>query len=147
MQDLRAEYVRQGSFVYVENFLPAELTARLIDGLATVRHCVNRNYLPGHKQGGSVSRHTIDHASALSSRSLYRSAGTDRRWLEAGLTGEHLQLSPADDPHAYALYFIRVPAITSAGTTTPRTTPASATPAVGLDRRLVLPLRLPAAHA
>ncbi len=60
MQGLRGEYVRQGSFVYVENFLPAEITARLIEGVAAVGSSVNRNYLPGHKQGGSVSRHTID---------------------------------------------------------------------------------------
>ena len=77
MQDLRAEYVRQGSFVYVENFLPAELTARLIDGLATVRHCVNRNYLPGHKQGGSVSRHTIDTQAPVIAE-VYRSAALRR---------------------------------------------------------------------
>ena len=30
-QGLRGEYLRQGSFVYVENFLPADITARLID--------------------------------------------------------------------------------------------------------------------
>lgn len=102
MQGLRGEYVRQGSFVYVDNFLPAEITARLIDAVAAVRDSVNRNYLPGHKQGGSVSRHTIDtHAPVIAE--LYRSAAL-RRWLD-DLTGEHLQLSPPDDPHAYALYF------------------------------------------
>ena len=99
---LRGEYVRQGSFVYVENFLPAEITARLIDAVAAVSNSVNRNYLPGHKQGGSVSRHAIDmHAPVVAE--LYRSAAL-RRWLD-DLTGERLQLSPADDPHAYALYF------------------------------------------
>jgi hypothetical protein len=102
MQGLRADYVRQGSFVYVENFLPAEITAQLIDGLAAVGHSVNRNYLPGHKQGGSVSRHTIDTQAPIIAE-IYRSAAL-RRWLD-DLTGEHLQLSPPDDPHAYALYF------------------------------------------
>jgi hypothetical protein len=99
---LRAEYARQGSFVYLENFLPSEITAQLIDGLAGLGNCVNRNYLPGHKQGGSVSRHVID-AQAPVIAELYRSASL-RRWLD-DLTGEHLQLSPPDDPHAYALYF------------------------------------------
>ena len=99
---LRAEYVRQGSFVYVENFLPADITARLIEGVAAVSDSVNRNYLPGHKQGGSVSRHTIDRQ-VPDIAELYRSAAL-RRWLDA-LTGERLQLSPPDDPHAYALYF------------------------------------------
>ena len=102
MSELRGEYVRQGSFVYIENFLPPEITARLIDGVAAVVTSVNRNYLPGHKQGGSVSRHTIDaHAPVIAE--LYRSAAL-RGWLD-GLTGERLQLSPSDDPHAYALYF------------------------------------------
>jgi hypothetical protein len=102
LQGLRAEYVRQGSFVYVENFLPAEITARLIEGVAAVSDSVNRNYLPGHKQGGSVSRHTIDRQ-VPEIAELYRSAAL-RRWLD-DLTGERLQLSPPDDPHAYALYF------------------------------------------
>jgi hypothetical protein len=102
LQGLRAEYVRQGSFVYVENFLPAEITARLIEGVAAVSDAVNRNYLPGHKQGGSVSRHTID-SQVAEIAELYRSAAL-RRWLD-DLTGERLQLSPPDDPHAYALYF------------------------------------------
>ena len=102
MQGLRDAYVRQGSFLYVENFLPAEITARLIDGVAAVGGSVNRNYLPGHKQGGSVSRHAIDTQAPIIAE-LYRSAAL-RRWIDE-LTGERLQLSPPDDPHAYALYF------------------------------------------
>jgi hypothetical protein len=102
LQGLRAEYVRQGSFLYVEDFLPAEITARLIEGVAAVSDAVNRNYLPGHKQGGSVSRHTIDRQ-VPEIAELYRSAAL-RRWID-DLTGERLQLSPPDDPHAYALYF------------------------------------------
>jgi hypothetical protein len=102
LRGLRGEYVRQGCFVYVEKFLPTEITARLIDAVAGLSNCVNRNYLPGHKQGGSVSRHTID-AQAPVIAELYRSAAL-RRWLD-DLTGERLQLSPPNDPHAYALYF------------------------------------------
>jgi hypothetical protein len=102
MRGLRAEYVRQGSFVCVENFLPAEIIAGLIEGVAAVGGSVNRNYLPGHKQGGSVSRHTID-AQAPVIAELYRSPAL-RRWLD-DVTGERLHLSPPDDPHAYALYF------------------------------------------
>lgn len=102
LEALRGEYARQGSFVYVENFLPPEITARLIDAAAAVGDCVNRSYLPGHKQGGSVSRHIIDTRIPFIAE-LYRSAALGR-WLDQ-LTGEHLQLSPAGDPHAYALYF------------------------------------------
>jgi len=102
LSGLRSEYARQGSFVYVENFLPGEITAQLIDAAAAVGDSVNRNFLPGHKQGGSVSRHTIDRRAPVIA-DLYRSAAL-RQWLDQ-LAGEHLQLSPADDPHAYALYF------------------------------------------
>jgi hypothetical protein len=102
LQGLRAEYARQGSFLYLEKFLPPEITAQLIAGVTAVSGSVNRNFLPGHKQGGSVSRHEIDRFAPVIA-DLYRSTAL-RQWLDT-LTGERLQLSPAGDPHAYALYF------------------------------------------
>jgi hypothetical protein len=102
MRTLRREYAAQGAFLFVENFLPPELTARLVAAVAAVNGSVNRNYLPGHKQGGSVSRHVIDSQAPIVA-DLYRSASL-RRWLDE-LTGERLQLSPVSDPHAYAFYF------------------------------------------
>ncbi len=106
LEGLRGEYARQGSFLYVENFLPPALTARLIAAVGGMSGLVNRNYLPGHKRGGSVSRHVID-AQAPIIAELYRSTAL-LRWLEQ-LTGERLQLSPRGDPHAYALYFYTRP--------------------------------------
>ncbi|HEY0749169.1 MAG TPA: hypothetical protein VGD63_20870 [Steroidobacteraceae bacterium] len=105
-QALRIEYVAQGSFLYIENFLPAEIIAQLIAAAAALGASVNRNYLPGHKQGGSVSRHTIDKLAPLIA-DLYR-AEPLIDWLEQ-LTGERLHLSPPEDPHAYALYFYTRP--------------------------------------
>ncbi|HEX3603823.1 MAG TPA: hypothetical protein VHU43_07005 [Steroidobacteraceae bacterium] len=102
LQALRREYAAQGCFLYVEDFLPPQLTAQLIEAVAAVNGAVNRNYLPGHKQGGSVSRHVIDKQAPIISE-LYRSVAL-RRWLDE-LTDEHLELSPADDPHGYAFYF------------------------------------------
>lgn len=67
---------------------------------------VNRNYLPGHKAGGSVSRHTLDKLAPFIA-DLYRSEALIK-WLEA-VSGDKLQLSPEDDPHAYALYFYTRP--------------------------------------
>jgi hypothetical protein len=99
---LRSEYSRQGSFLYIDQFLPAEITSQLNAAVAAVTPLVNRNYLPGHKQGGSVSRHAIDQR-APAIAELYRSA-TLIDWLQK-LTGEHLEMSPPGDPHAYALYF------------------------------------------
>jgi hypothetical protein len=106
LQSLRVEYAAQGSFLYMDDFLPAELTAQLIAAVSAVEGSINRNYLPGHKQGGSVSRHTIDRQAPVIAE-LYRSAAL-LHWLEQ-LTGERLQLSPPEDPHAYALYFYTRP--------------------------------------
>jgi hypothetical protein len=102
MPALRREYLRQGGFLYVEDFLPAAITAQLIGAVSVVAASVNRNYLPGHKQGGSVGRHTIDNL-APAIASLYRSPAL-LEWLEQ-MTGERLHFSPPADPHAYALYF------------------------------------------
>jgi hypothetical protein len=103
---LRAEFVRQGSFLQLAEFLPAAVTRQLIDSVAAVEGSVNRNYLPGHKQGGSVSRHTID-ALAPGIAELYRAPALLK--LLSDITSESLQLSPPDDPHAYALYFYTRP--------------------------------------
>jgi len=99
---LRDDYQRQGSFLYLSEFLPADATQQLIDAANALLPEVNRNYLPGHKAGGSVSRHTIDRLAPYIAQ-LYRSPQLIA-WLEK-VTGDRLQLSPEDDPHAYALYY------------------------------------------
>ena len=103
---LRSQFLRQGSFLSLDAFLPSEWTAQLIDAVAAVEKSVNRNYLPGHKQGGSVSRHALDKL-APGIAELYRSSALIE-FLEA-ICGDRLQLSPVDDPHAYALYFYTEP--------------------------------------
>jgi hypothetical protein len=106
LQPLRTRYAAQGAFLSVDEFLPPEITTALIAAVGAVEPSVNRNYLPGHKQGGSVSRHTIDRQ-APAIAELYRSPVL-LKFLEQ-LVGEKLQLSPPDDPHAYALYFYTKP--------------------------------------
>ncbi len=106
LESLRCDFAAQGQFVFIPDFLAPALLSRLIDAVAAVQESVNRNYLPGHKQGGSVSRHAID-ARAPVIGELYRSTAL-LGWL-AALAGEHLEASPADDPHAYALYFYTRP--------------------------------------
>jgi hypothetical protein len=98
----RREYEAQGAFLYVEDFLPPEITSELIAAVAAVQSFVNRSYLPSHKQGGSVSRHVIDRLAPYVGE-LYRSAPLIRCLRQ--LSGEALQVSPSDDPHAYAFYF------------------------------------------
>jgi hypothetical protein len=106
VRPLRRRFVEQGAFVYLQEFLPPEVTDQLIAAVRAAEPSVNRNYLPGHKQGGSVSRHTIDRVAPFIAE-LYRSPVL-LRWLEE-LAGEPLQVSPPDDPHAYALYFYTRP--------------------------------------
>jgi hypothetical protein len=106
MHALQRQYRKQGAFLHVPEFLPSALTERLIGAVAAVEGSVNRNYLPGHKQGGSVGRHAIDEL-APAIAELYRSTAL-LDWL-GRLAGEPLQVSPPDDAHAYALYFYTRP--------------------------------------
>jgi hypothetical protein len=103
---LSRSFVDQGKFLYLADFLSPEVTAQLVAAVTAVEAVVNRNYLPGHKQGGSVSRHTLDQLAPFIAE-LYRSPALIN-WLGA-LSGERLQVSPDDDPHAYALYFYTRP--------------------------------------
>ena len=106
VESLRRECVEQGSFLHVPDFLTRAITEQLIGASRAVTRSVNRNYLPGHKRGGSVSRHTID-ALAPFIAELYRSAALIE-WL-GRVAGDRLQLSPAADAHAYAQYFYTQP--------------------------------------
>ena len=101
MPSLRREFANQGAFLYLPDFLPAEVTAQLVAAVGATDASVNRNYLPRHKRGGSVSRHAIDRLAPFIAE-LYRSPAL-MNWLSQ-VSGEPLQPSPADDPHAYALY-------------------------------------------
>ena len=103
---MRRQFVEQGAFLYLSDFLSPDVTAQLVAAVATVNAAVNRNYLPGHKQGGSVSRHTLDEMAPYVAQ-LYRSTALID-WLSE-LAGERLQVSPPDDPHAYAFYFYTRP--------------------------------------
>ena len=103
---LHADFVRQGAFVHLDAFLPPETTARLVAGAAALESEINRNYLPGHKKGGSVGRHTIDRL-APAIATLYRSPAL--RDLLQSACGEALLPCPDDDAHAYALYYYTRP--------------------------------------
>jgi hypothetical protein len=106
LPSLRREFVRQGAFVYLPEFLPSEFTSQLLAAVAATGGMVNRNYLPGHKRGGSVSRHVIDELAPAIAQLYTAPALID--WL-GQLAGEALQVSPADDPHAYAFYLYTQP--------------------------------------
>jgi len=99
---LRQRFLEQDEFIFIEDFLPPELVRKLQDAVRATRGEVNRNLIPGHKKGGSISRHVIDRLAPVIAE-LYR-LPEFTAWLR-DLSGEPLLPSPADDPHAYALYF------------------------------------------
>lgn len=97
-----ATFASQGAFVALDDFLPPEATAALVAESRALLPQANRNYLPGHKKGASVSRHLIDRE-APAIAALYRSKAL-LAFLEK-TCGEALLPCPPDDPHAYALYY------------------------------------------
>ncbi len=105
-KSLRTQFMQQGRFLYLPDCLTAQMTAQLVDYARALVPFVHRNYLPGHKQGGSVSRYLIDERAPLIA-ALYRSAAFTG-WLQT-ICGERLQLAPPEDPHAYALYYYNRP--------------------------------------
>ncbi|TAM12344.1 MAG: 2OG-Fe(II) oxygenase [Nevskiaceae bacterium] len=99
---LRKTFRSQHEFIYLPQLLTADVTAQLVAAMQATRGTLNRNFIPGHKKGGSVSRHAIDRLAPWIVQ-LYQTPEFIT-WLEA-LCGQKLQRCPADDPHAYALYF------------------------------------------
>jgi hypothetical protein len=106
VEAVRRRYWEQNEFIHLDRWLPLPLVERLVAEVDRVRPAVNRNYIPRHKKGGSVSFYTlVEQAPTIVA--LYRSpAFMD---FLAGLTGRRLQPCPPSDPHSCALYFYTEP--------------------------------------
>jgi hypothetical protein len=103
---VREQYWAQDEFVYLERWLPASLVDRMLAEVERVRPAINRNYIPRHKKGGSVSFYTLlEQAPTIVE--LYRSPAFIA--FLTGLTGQRLQACPPSDPHSCALYFYTEP--------------------------------------
>jgi hypothetical protein len=103
---LAREYWGQDEFLFIPRFPPAGAVGALLDDVRRLEPGLNRNYIPRHKKGGSVSHYAIaDEGPAL--LALYRSERF-RRFL-GGLVRADLKLCPDEDPHACALYFYTEP--------------------------------------
>jgi len=101
------EYWNQNEFLFVPEFLPRSLVEEHLVPLAQgVKSDVNRNYVPTHKKGGSVSYYTVMEK-APRFLDLYRS-GAFIEFLSR-LVRAKLVLCPDSDPHSCALYYYTEP--------------------------------------
>lgn len=106
LASLRQRYQAQDEFVFIADFLPESVLHTIQARLPALEAAVHRNFIPGHKKGGSISRYHLQE-SAPEIPALYADPGFIG-WLQA-LCGEKLLPCPAQDPHAYALYYYTEP--------------------------------------
>jgi hypothetical protein len=99
---LQREYWEQDEFLFLPQFLPPAVVERLLEDVGRLEPGLNRNYIPRHKKGGSVSHFAIA-ADGPALLAFYRS-DSFRQFLSR-LVRADLKLCPDEDPHACALYF------------------------------------------
>jgi hypothetical protein len=104
---LHAEYWEQNEFLVIKQFLPRAFVEEVFVPQAQgVKSELNRNYIPGHKKGGSVSYYTVQEK-APRFLELYRSRSF-REFLNR-LVEAQLMFCPDNDPHSCALYYYTEP--------------------------------------
>jgi hypothetical protein len=104
---VRGEFWEQEECVFLDRFLPPDVVERdLIPEVERLRQSVHRNYIPGHKKGGSISSYTLGKKAPVF-LSLYASP-TFLDFLSR-LVGTPILVCPEDDPHACALYYYTEP--------------------------------------
>ncbi len=104
---IKREYWDQNEFVFLKGFLPREaVEEHLVPQANRLKPELNRNYIPGHKKGGSVSYYTV-REKAPEFMELYRSPA----FLDflSRLVEARLMLCPENDPHSCALYYYTEP--------------------------------------
>lgn len=101
------EYWEQNEFIVLPAFMDrATVEGLLVPQAQGVKGELNRNYIPGHKKGGSVSYYTVQEK-APRFLDLYRSP-VFMEFLRR-LTGADLMPCPDNDPHSCALYYYTEP--------------------------------------
>jgi len=103
---LHQAYWDQNEFLLLERFIPPSVVEPCLCEIEQLSGEVHRNYVPGHKQGGSVSFYGIQEK-APAILALYRSPAL--RMFLSRLVDAPLMLCPEDDPHACALYYYTEP--------------------------------------
>jgi hypothetical protein len=103
---VRATYRAQNEFVYLERLFPDSVVDPMVEEVERAKSAVNRNYIPRHKKGGSVSYYTLrEQAPAI--LTLYRSPAF-LAFVQA-VSGVMVQRCPEGDPHSCALYYYTEP--------------------------------------
>ncbi|MCP9455788.1 MAG: 2OG-Fe(II) oxygenase [Nitrospira sp.] len=100
-------YWEQNEFVRLERFIPQPVVERCVREVDLLEGDIHRNYVPGHKQGGSVSYYVI-RKKAPAIFALYRSEAL-RSFLNRLIGGEPIEWCPENDPHSCALYYYTKP--------------------------------------
>ncbi len=101
---LRQEYWDQNEFLVIKQFLSrAFVEDVLVPQAQSMKTDLNRNYIPDHKKGGSVSYYTVQEKAPLF-LDLYRAASF-REFLNR-LVDATLMFCPDNDPHSCALYYL-----------------------------------------
>ncbi len=102
-------YWEQNECLILDRFIPKAIVNPCLTEVERFRKNIYRNFVPGHKQGGSVSYYAIANESGRSPTilSLYRSPAV-RRFLSY-IVKETLLLCPEQDPHSCALYYYTQP--------------------------------------
>jgi hypothetical protein len=103
---LHQAYWDQNEFLLLGRFIPPSVVEPCLCEIEQLSGAVHRNYVPGHKQGGSVSFYSIQEK-APTILALYRSPAL--RMFLSQLVDAPLMLCPEDDPHACALYYYTKP--------------------------------------
>ena len=105
--ELHRDYWEQNEFVVIPQFLSRDFVeTMLVPQAQGVKPRLNRNYIPGHKKGGSVSYYTVQEEAPLF-LDVYRSPAF-LAFLNR-LTHTNLVLCPENDPHSCALYYYTEP--------------------------------------
>ena len=98
---LRQQYNEQDEFVIMPEFLPRDVLEQWEAELPAVLPQIHRNYLPGHKKGGSVP-YDVLHSLAPAITDVYHS----RELISflRRIVGAEMRECPPDDPHRCAFY-------------------------------------------
>jgi hypothetical protein len=103
---VKGEFQDQNEFLVVKNFLPRTILNEFLALLPSLQPVVNRNYIPNHKKGGSISRFSLDRLAPVFGEFYRQPALFD--FLNQ-ITAEKLLACPNSDLHTYALYYYTEP--------------------------------------